>query len=535
MPDYMISILVVAAFTLITLFIGLFGWAKKLDQSTQDYFVASRKLGFAALFFTYCATYHSASAFLGTGGLLYAHGISFWAIGPFTQALGGILMYVIGSRIWLLGKKYDYMTPGELLADYYDSPFLRILTGIVLATFIIPYVQVQLVGAGNITEAITFGTIPYAAGAFVLGLVIMLYVFLGGMRSVAWTDIFMGVFMFLAMVIGCWVLTNMIFGGSSNAWNVILENKPELLTLPGGGTYYTRSMAFSWVIIITLGNSVCAPTIIMRMFSANSLKTLKWVGILSPLYLIWIYISYIWFGLGTAAANPGLVNPDNMLPNALFRHLPVALAALICAGGLSAMLSTANSQLHSGSALLTRDVYIPLRKSITDQDTSDKKQVSVGRIAVVIIFVFSFWATLNRPALLSMIVSIATGGMVQIFPMIIGALFWPRATKRGAISGFVAGVIIMAGLTFRKTFILNMLPGFWALMINMILFVIISLTDKNVNIEKIMKFHGFLASDEAKSLIKDDQSKAMSSAAAKKRNSVPEARAPFHERSEFYE
>ncbi|VEF46782.1 Na+/proline symporter [Bacillus freudenreichii] len=497
MSSALTSTIILSVFTFIVLAIGLFGWAKKLDKNAEDFFVASRTLGFAALFFTYTATYHSASAFLGTGGFLYAHGISYWAIGPYTQTLGGILLYLIGSRVWLLGKKYNFMTPGDLLGDFYQSKFLKILTGIILAAFVIPYIQLQLAGAGWITEFATMGEVPYIWGAFISGLVVLIFVYLGGMRSVAWTDVFMGIFMFLAMVAGCWYLTNKLYGGATNAWLTVAKKTPNQLMLPGDAGYFSLPMAFSWTVIITIGLSVAAPHVIMRMFSAGSIKILKWVAIISPLYLIWIYISYIWFGLGTKAEFPGIEFPDEILPRFLYEHTPVVFAAIVCAGGLAAILSTANSQLHSASALITRDVYQTMNKKATD-----KSLVTISRIAILVIFFFSFYAAIEKPPLLAMLIALATGGMAQIFPMLIGALFWPRATKAGALAGFIVGSIIMVWFTLGNVALFDMMAGFWALLLNIIVFVAVSLCTPPQSATVIKKFHGFLDSDEARGMLK---------------------------------
>ena len=495
--EIIVSIVIVAIFNFIMFTIGVFGWAKKLDSSAKDYFVASRSLGFIALFFTYTATYHSASAFLGQGGFFYSHGVAYWAIGPFTQALGGILMYFFGAKVWLLGSKYNYYTPSEMLGDFYDSKLLNSIVGIVLAAFTIPYIQLQLVGAGTLTESITFGTVPYAVGSFILGLVVMIYVFLGGMRSVAWTDILMGVFMFLAIFLGTYMLTAKLFGGPLNAWALAIKNTPENMVLPGGLKVFSYRMVFSWIIVITLGLSVAAPTVMMRMFSAKSIRTLKWVALLSPLYLTWIYIPYVWYGIATRATSPGLPTPDNILPTGLYQNLPVWFAALICSGGLAAMLSTANSQLHSGSALLTRDLYCIIKK-----DASEKEVMWVGRIGVVIIFAFSFYASLNRPPLLNLLVALATSGMAQIIPMLVGATMWPRATKQGAYAGFIVGIGLVIVQQLGGFSLFGMMNGFSALIANSILFVIISLLTKPAKPEKIEQFHGYLQSEEAKELLK---------------------------------
>ena len=125
---------------------------RRLDGGVEDFFLYGRKAGLVVLYLTVVATYHSAFAFLGSGGFFYTHGVGFWVAGAWT-VLTGAITYVLGTRIWALGKKFGYITPADLVADFYESEAVRVVVAIVSVLFTILYIQVQAQGLGYILSA----------------------------------------------------------------------------------------------------------------------------------------------------------------------------------------------------------------------------------------------------------------------------------------------------------------------------------------------------------------------------------------------
>ena len=120
---------------------------RRMTVDLEDFLLYGRKAGFIVLYLTVVATYHSAFAFLGSGGFFYTHGIGFWAAGTWTVLVGAIT-YVVGTRIWALGKAFGYVTPAEMLADFYESEAVRVTVAVVSVLFTILYIQVQAQGLG---------------------------------------------------------------------------------------------------------------------------------------------------------------------------------------------------------------------------------------------------------------------------------------------------------------------------------------------------------------------------------------------------
>ena len=136
MANWQTTLIIVAIYCAVVIAVGVFSRTKG-QTSLADYFVGNRSLGAFVAFFTYVATFHSSFAFIGAAGQMYSSGIKFFA--TFTSCVVSPLMiYIIGRPTWYLGQKYNYMTQGELVGDYYESKALRYLVAIVSLIFLVP-------------------------------------------------------------------------------------------------------------------------------------------------------------------------------------------------------------------------------------------------------------------------------------------------------------------------------------------------------------------------------------------------------------
>ena len=119
MEAWVIATSLIAAYLLGCLVVGWLA-GRKMQRNMDDFVVYGRRAGFFVLYLAVVSTYHSAFAFLGSGGFFYTHGIGFWDAGTWTLMMG-LITYAFGTRIWALGKKFGYLTPADMLADYYES------------------------------------------------------------------------------------------------------------------------------------------------------------------------------------------------------------------------------------------------------------------------------------------------------------------------------------------------------------------------------------------------------------------------------
>ena len=177
--------------------------SSRTAHTASDYFIAGRRIGLWVFVLAATATSFSGWTFMGHPGLVYRDGFqyayaSFYAITiPFT----GVLFL---KRQWLLGKRFGYVTPGEMLSDYFQGDLIRILTVLVALLFSVPYLGVQLGASGFLFDILSDGLIDRTAGMWLLSMVVLIYVAFGGLRAVAYVDTLQCVLLALGIVItGC--------------------------------------------------------------------------------------------------------------------------------------------------------------------------------------------------------------------------------------------------------------------------------------------------------------------------------------------
>jgi SSS family solute:Na+ symporter len=185
-----VALIIMTLYLLVTLGIGWFGYQYTAD-TPAEYFLAGRTLGRIVFPLTTFATLMSAFIFLGSAGFGYIHGFPWFAmIG--VEVVAGIPLALVGHKAWKRAQANGYITPTEFLGDAFDSDTVKLLVVTVQFTWAIPYLAIQATGGGLLFETISNGTIPFWVGALVVTLVTGVYLSLGGLRGVAWSDVLQG-------------------------------------------------------------------------------------------------------------------------------------------------------------------------------------------------------------------------------------------------------------------------------------------------------------------------------------------------------
>lgn len=469
MESWVIATGLIFVYLAITIVIGIVA-NRRMAVDVEDFLLYGRQAGAFVLYLTVVATFHSAFAFLGSGGFFYTHGIGFWAAGTWTVLVGAIT-YVLGTRIWLLGKKFGYVTPAELMADFYESEAVRILAALVSVVFTILYIQVQAQGLGYILSVATGDRISFEVGTATLLVVAGAYLMAGGLRAVYWTDVLQGLWMYAAVWIGALVLTYRLFGGPLQLWSRLVAERPDLLSLPGPQGFFTPGMWVGMTVTLSFG-IVFQPHMLIRYFSAASAKTVKMLGATTPIYLMTLYIPTALVGLGGALVLPDLAVPDRVFPELLVLYSPAWLTGLILAGATAAAMSTLDSILHSNMTVLTRDVY--QRYIVTDGTPAH--YVLVGRVIVVALLVVAYLLSIGSFQLLVVLVTLSGAGALQLMPAICGVCFPTRwvLTRSGVVSGIVVGLVTLYYTTIVTPHPAGVHAGIWALVVNFLIALAVS-------------------------------------------------------------
>jgi len=483
----------VIATSLITVYLFgclVVGWlaGRRMKGDMDDFAVYGRRAGFFVLYLAVVSTFHSAFAFLGSGGFFYTHGIGFWDAGTWTLMMG-LITYVFGTRIWALGKEFGYLTPADMLADYYESEGVRVLVAFVSVLFTLLYIQVQSMGLGYILSAATGNRISIEVSAGILMLVAMFYIIVGGVRAIYWTDVLQGIWMYLAIWGGALYLSYKLFGGPIALWQRVVAERPDLLTLPGPEGFFTYPMWFGFTITLSFG-LLLQPHIFMRYYSAIDLSTVKKLGATTPIYLATLYVPAALVGLGGALVLPGLEFPDRVFPEMLFQFAPAWMTGLVLAGAAAAAMSTLEGIIHSNMTVLTRDVY----QRYVRPDASPEHYVKVGRLIIVGLIGIGYWLSLANYDFLVTIVTLSAAGAMQLWPAVMGNLFPSgfKFTRTGVMVGMIAGLVTLYGTLIVYPHPLTLHGGIWGTAVNFVIAITVSIFTEPPSKETEDRIHGTL-------------------------------------------
>ena len=486
MEPWVVSTGLIFLYLIATIVIGIVA-NRKGTANMEDFFLYGRQAGFIVLYLTVVATFHSAFAFLGSGGFFYTHGIGFWMAGTWTLMVG-IITYTIGTRIWALGKKFGYITPADMLADFYESEPVRIAVAVVSVLFTLVYIQVQAAGLGYILSVATGDRISFELASLILLVVAAAYLMVGGLRAVYWTDVIQGIWMYIAVWAGSLLLTYKLFGGPVALWRRLAAERPDLLSLPGPEGFFTPGMWFGMTIALSFG-IIFQPHMMIRYFTAASSKTLKLLGATTPLYLMTLFIPAAFVGLGGALILPDLATPDQVFPELLFRFAPPWLTGLILAGATAAAMSTLDSILHSNMTVLTRDVY----QRYIAPARSQRHYLAFGRLVVVALLAVGWVLTVYRIDYLVVLVMLSGVGALQLMPGVLGVCYPMRrhlTTGAGVVAGICAGLITLYITRVVLYQPLGAHEAIWSLGVNFVVTIIVSRRTRQPSEATVERVHG---------------------------------------------
>ena len=456
-------------------FVGLY-WAycifwgikgARTAKTSADYFVAGRSLGLWVFVLAATATSFSGWTFVGhpgkilTDGLPYAFA-SFYALTiPFT----GVLFL---RRQWILGRAFKYITPGEMYSDYYGGNAMRVLTVLVAFLFSVPYLGIQLRASGALFNVLTDGMISVNIGMLLLSAVVVIYVASGGLRSVAYVDCVQAVLLALGIVIlgiitvqwvGGWSaftegIGNLVKSDLTNGNRLTPAGHSNRVAIPGAiqwvssgsaaaGGVWTGMMCMTYM--FALMGIQSSPAFSMWSYANKTSKAFRWQQVVASSLVIGIilFTFTIFQGLGAdLLVLNGVweqVTEKNLVPkliNLMSESAPW-LVGLLAVCALAAMQSTGAAYMSTFSGMITRDIY----KHFLNPSASESMQKLTGRIFVVVVAGAALVVAATSTDALVMLGGLAVAYGFQMYPALLGNLYFSGISRRGVVAGLIAGLV----------------------------------------------------------------------------------------------
>jgi len=452
------------------------GMNKKM--SLEEWAVGGRNFGRWLNWFILAGEIYTAFAFLGASGWAYARG------GPTFYILGyGALAYLVGYYILPafapIGRKYGLMTQPDLVEHIYKSKPLGILTAVIGVAFLLPYLQLQLTGLGLIIETCSYGQITRVQAMLMAFSMVAVFVYTSGLKGVATTAVIKDVVMIIAVVFFGLYLPIHYYGSVGGMFEAVEAAKPGFLALPGG----TASLDVGWVmstLVLTSLGFYMWPHFAANSFSAKSSDVLRHNAVYLPLYQICLLFPMLIGFTALLVLVPALKTPDMAFMVIVQQTFPGWALGLVGGAGALACMIPAADLLLSTSMLFSRNVY---GKTI-GKNTSSESMGKIARVMVLVLTSIALILAIYLPNMLVNLLLTGYSGVTQFFPMLVLGIFWKKATKLGAYCGLLIGEILVFGLIIGKMDPVPFLgqhlnAGFVALVINLIVFVAISLVTYN--------------------------------------------------------
>jgi SSS family solute:Na+ symporter len=450
---------------------------RKASGTAAGYVAGDRTLGVLLMYFITGATIFSAFAFLGGPGWAYSKGAAaFYILGYGT--LGFVPFYFLGPRAARLGRKYGFVTQAEMVGERFGMRSIAALMALVSVVAFVPYLALQMKGAGFVLSAVTRGGIPEWAGAGLVYAVVTVYVLRSGVLGVGWTNTFQGIFMMLlAWGLGLY-LPYRLYGGVGEMFRQIAAERPELLTAPGltpAGEPWSWGEYSTAVIVSILGFSVW-PHLFMKAFTARNNRTIRQTVMLYPTFQIFL-VPLFFIGFAGVLFHSPPAEADQILPHMLMNmDIPALLVGLFCAGALAASMSSGDAMVHAAASIAVRDGLVEGAGKKLDSG----QQRTWIRLAVIPLMIVSYAvAVIYKGSLVYMLLT-AYGAVVQFMPVVLATLYWRRATARGVLSGLLAGfAVTMLFVLWPDLRPFPMHAGIYGFIVNTASLVVVSMSTRS--------------------------------------------------------
>lgn len=433
------------AITMIVVFLGLLVFINRRQlgvRNFDDYATASRSIGTLGITFGVLATWYVGATFTAWAGFAVDFGFIAYYVTPYAL-ITMVVLYLVGERTFVWGKKHRIETQAELLGMRYGSNALRLIIGFAGVALSVPWLLMEWWTQGFVVSYASGGTIAPFWGMLVGVVVVVTYVALGGMRSVITANILQGVYMFFfGTALLVWFVYTQ-FGGFGALFNLLTTEFPETLTYPGPGWEPPPAYWTSLVITSGLGGFMW-PWVYNKLLAADSVRTIKRTVLLAPILGTVFYGVFVIVGMGLHTVPWGREDSQVAFLELGTRSGPVALGLL---GVLitAASVSTVSGILNAMSTAITNDMAIVINRQISRQTA-----VRIARVSVVILGLIALAGAAVQQGLLIFLALLTYQGMIMLFPVVILGLYWRRANKEGALLGFLAGTSTAFFLTITN-------------------------------------------------------------------------------------
>jgi solute:Na+ symporter, SSS family len=433
-----VALAVIVAF--VALAIGLALRARRgRDMDLEQWSVGGRGFGAIFVFLLMAGEIYSTFTFLGGAGFAYGSGgAAYYILGYGTLAY--VLSYYLLPAVWRFATPRRLVSQADVFTSAYGSRALGVLVSVVAVAAMIPYLALQLKGLGIIVSQTSYGAISSTAAIWIGAVALSLYVAAAGIRGSAWSAAIKDILTLSVVIFIGIYLPLHYFGSFGEMFHRVEDAKPGFTALKGE---QLTPVWFSSTVLLTALGFYMWPHTFGSALAAKDEDVFRRNAAFMPLYqLLIVFVFFV--GFAALLQVPKLGDSDLALLSVAKDAFPQWFVGVIGSAGVLCALVPGSMLLIASATTVAKNVVRGVNPEISDGATSRLSKLMVPLIALAgVAFVFAGGQTLVTLLLLGYAL------VTQLFPSLVMALAAPgRVTKQGAMAGIVAGVGMVAAMSF---------------------------------------------------------------------------------------
>jgi len=431
----------------IIVLIGIVTYSARRSKTNKDFVLGGKKISGFSLALSERATGESAWLLLGLTGYAYSEGMA--AIWVALGCVSGILFLWIflAEPLQQLTEKTGALTVPSLFSARFEgtSKSFGILSSLIIVFFFVLYIAAQFSGAGKIFND-TFNIDPFW-GMVIGSALVTIYTMLGGFITVVATDAFQAVLMVITCVVlpiialGILATYNINIAETIAQASYTIPLNIEVAKQATGGLLILNGL--SWAFGYT-----GQPQLLTRMMAMRNKKEARQSRWLAIAWTLLAYTGAFMIGivgyqlvqagaLGDAASSVAN-DAEKIMPIMVMTLLNPILAGILLSGAVSAMMSTASSQLMVVSSSMTEDFYSQLSK----RKIKEKRMLFLNKLLTLVVGLVGFLLAIIMEDTVYGLVSYAWSGIGASFgPAIVLLIFWKKLSRAGVFASLITGTI----------------------------------------------------------------------------------------------
>lgn len=418
----------VAVYLVACILIGILV-SRRVLSSRDEYWVAGRRIGAWVNALAIMAALASGGSILGVMGYAYQAGI------PATLALfaGAVVGFPLASILVARPlRQFGKFTITDFLSWRYPHAIVRIGVPILIVVSFTMYIVAQMKAAGITSEALL--GIPYDTSLTLATLVFVLYVSVGGMLAITWTDVVQGTLM-VAVVLGTALLLLSRNGSPAEVFAAGIQAAPML------GEVGQRSLATDLGAFVIWAAAIpIIPHIVMRVYTARDASSARLsLNLAMIIYAAVILAAVMVIVPVGKVLYPTLGDNDQIFLKIIQSQFHPVIRGLAVAAVLAAVMSTTDALLLACSSAIAHDL-------VANAWGKNLSIRAIGRLNILVVWIVGLIAmalAYSPPELITAYYTDAIGALsAGLFVPVVGGLWWKRANTAGGIAAFLMGVAV---------------------------------------------------------------------------------------------